>query len=407
VSNTLPRASDSPSSVTLTDLLPRVDHAQAFEFLEQLHRGASGWILLTLISRGSGGLISGSERGADGLQVLRDTPEYWRFCEDDHARWDAYTAVHSYSRRPTKGERGRAVDALELPGVFADLDVKPGQAGAFQTITELENFLAHLPEYTLRVDTGSGGAHVYWLLDQRVRDSEIREKLLHGWFDYLTAHARETEHEVDHVQDGSRILRVPGTVRWPKRVPGDVGRPVRVTLARANGPRYTVPELLDLTEPYRQVARDRFERHRTRWTSERDERTAWLRGLGLPALYRASLEDLFNRTEDWERLLLPLGWTACGDGRDGSGHSRDCRSWRRPGKESGSGSATTDWSGARNPGVMTLFTTDASMDPCLVPGSGRFEKRVTTKYHFALHFYFNGNEARLLKSIIDGEGRLA
>lgn len=404
-SQTTPTAS---TAVKLGDLLPRTEPADALEFLDALHRGASGWVLLTLIARGRAGkkVLTGAERWADGRQTLAADPEFWRFSTDDWPRWDTYTAVCSFAKPPARGSRGLSKDALELPGVFADLDVKADDPGAFKTVAELERFLELLPPPSVRVDTGSGGAHVYWLTHERTRDPETRGHLLDGWYDYLTALAARTGRTVDHVQEPARILRVPGTIRWPRDRVGDPGAPRRVRLLRADGPRYTAGELLELSEPHRRVAVDRHVEHRSAWTGARQGRVAWLESLGLPSVQRAVLEERFNREEDWARLLLPLGWKLCADKRDGSRTGMDARYWWAPGKsERESGSASTD-SSRGQPGTLFFYTTDPVFDPCLIPDGDRF-RRITTKYHFALHFLFNGDEEALLKSIIHGNGRLA
>jgi len=393
--------------VRFGDLLPRTDPDQALEFLDALHRDARGFVELTVISRGPRkATFTGVDTWEDARRAVLDDPRFWTWCEDTDLRWDAYTAVSSFSTPSKRGHRGLARDAWEIPGVYADLDVKPDQEGAFRTRAELETFLAKLPPPTMRVETGSGGEHVYWLLVERARERSDVERLLDGWYDYLTATAASTGHVIDHVQEGARILRVAGTVRWPKMKPGDPGRPMPVRLLTANGPRYAAGDVLTLTEPYRVAATERHRERRETWQGARDGHVAWLESCGLTRAHRALLEEKFNRTEDWERLLLPLGWQLDADRRDGSGLSSDCRFWVRPGKKPGEGGSASTDSPRGHVGTMFIYTTDAALEPCLVPLGDRF-KRITTKYHFALHFHFGGDEAALLQSIIKGGGRLA
>lgn len=396
---------DKSHSVKIRDLVARSDPAQAFEFLDTLHRDAKGYVLLTLIARGAGKRVkTGADRWPEARAQLKNDPLWWNFVTDDYARWDAYSAVCSFTKRPVRGSRGLAKDVKELPGVFADLDVKPDQEGVFRTVTELNAFLDKLPTPTMRVDTGSGGAHVYWLLTERISgDREGAQRLLDGWYDTLCA--RADTYAVDHVQELSRILRVPGTVRWPRGRVGDIGVPKQVTLAYANGPRYSLGELLEITEPHRREAIERHGELCARWTETRSAQVRWLESIGLAGARRALIEDLFNRTEDWARLLEPVGWKLTKDRRDGSGTSTDARYWTRPGKEvTEGGSASTD-SPRGHPGTMYIYTTDPTLEPCLIPDGDRF-RRITTKYHFALHFHFNGDETALLRSIIEGGGRL-
>ncbi len=390
------------TNVALRDLLPQADPAQALEFLETLHRDAQGHVLLTLIGRGGSKRVrTGSAPWPEARAEIVSDPAWWRFCTDDYARWDTYAAVCSFKKAPAKGSRGLTQDVLELPGVFADLDVKPDHEGVFRTTGELDAFLGKLPQPTMRVDTGSGGAHVYWLLHERLSGLDAITELLDGWYDYLTHVAGA--HTVDHVQEASRILRVPGTVRWPR---GHIDNFKKVTLRHADGPRYAREDLLELTAPHHVRA---VERHVTMsgvWRDTRTAQEAWLESLGLPGTKRMLLEEKFNQLEDWERLLVPLGWQLTRDRRDGSGKSTDARYWTRPGKAvTEGGSASTD-SPRGHPGTMYIYTTDPALESCLVPDKNRF-RRITTKYHFALHFHFGGDEAQLLKSIIEGGGRLS
>jgi hypothetical protein len=393
-------------SVKIRDLVARADPDQALEFLNALHRDARGYVLLTLIARGGGKRVkTGADRWPEARAQLKRDPAWWNFVTDDYARWDTYSAVCSFTRRPARGSRGLAKDAKELPGVFADLDVKPDQEGVFRTVAELNNFLSELPPPSARVNTGSGGAHVYWLLDKRLENDRTgaAQKLLDGWYDTLCA--RAGTYAIDHVQELSRILRVPGTVRWPRGRVGDVGVPRQVTLAYVNGPRYSYEDLLALSEPHRREAVERHGELCAHWTETRSAQIAWLERIGLSGARRTLLEDLFNRTEDWARLLEPVGWRLTKDRRDGSGTSTDARYWTRPGKEiTEGGSASTD-SPRGHPGTMYIYTTDPTLEECLIPDGDRF-RRITTKYHFALHFHFNGDETALLRSIIEGGGQL-
>lgn len=393
-------------TTSLRDVIPKTDPAQALEFLDALHRDANGYVELTVISRGPHkATFTGVDTWSDARAAVLSDPRFWTWCEGTYLRWDAYTAVSSFSKPSARGHRGLARDMLEIPGVYADLDVKPNQEGAFASRAELEAFLAKLPSPTLRVETGSGGEHVYWLFTRRIADRAQAERLLNGWYDYLTAVANETGHVIDHVQEGARILRIPGTIRWPKARPSDIGLPRPVRLRTASGPRHVPDDVLALTESYHVAATERHRALRDEWQGVRDSHTAWLESHGLAEAKRALLEEKFNRTEDWERLLLPLGWQLDADRRDGSTLSADCRFWVRPGKNPGDGGSASTDSTRGHPGTMYIYTTDPSLNPCLIPLGERF-KRITTKYHFALHFHFHGDESALLQSIIQGRGRL-
>lgn len=408
VSGSGPPANNTGNQVRFEDLIPRTDPEQARTFLEALFARTTGYVGLSLLPTGRAKYsINGFEQWETASQTLVDE-HFWKFCEDNYARWNAYAQVGSTLRkRPPKGERGKQEDALELLGLFSDLDVKPGN-GTFRTRDELDRFMAELPEPTLLINTAGpdGGAHAYWLYDSPYHVPSWRERReLDGWFDYTSVVAARHERTVDHVQDYARILRVPGTVRWPRRT-GELGQPDSwkpVELVHEAGPRYRREELLELTEPHRSVAVERHRDSRTTYEDVRDSQLQWLANLGLGESARALLEARLNQLQDWKPLLEAAGWQLHSDKRHRPG-STACRYWTRPGKDTADGwSASTDYGEST---VMFVYTDDPLVTPCLVPQKDRF-KRITTKYQFALHFLFAGDEARLVRAIHTGKGRVA
>lgn len=407
---------DEPSSgVSFRDLFPSYDADQAEAFLEALFGRTKGYVGLTLIS--SGGQVThhmtnGFDRWADGKKTIAaheavKRENFWIFSTYTWARWNTYAQVGSTLRkRPTSSsERGKSKDASELPGLFADLDVKAGKKGAFQSRAELDAFLAKLPEPTMLVNTAGadGGTHGYWLYDKpmKVENFEDRREL-DGWYDLLAHHAGP-DHKIDHVQDYARILRVPGTIRWPKRVtdPGEPQTWMPVQLVKFNGPRYKREELLELTEPYRQVAIGRHDEYRQEFQGVRDSQLGWLESVGLARSAQKIWEERFNSEQDWGPLLKAAGWKLHRDGRDKGDGTTAARYWTRPGKEFGE-SACTDYKDSK---VMYVYTDDPFITPCLVPTPDRFQK-IATKYSFALHFLADGDEGRLVRAIFEGKGRV-
>jgi hypothetical protein len=96
------------------------------------------------------------------------------------------------------------------------------------------------------VGSGSGGLHAYWLLPEPTEDVGRVETLERLWIRYISHQASEAlgrEIKFDSVKDLARVLRLPGTVRWPKpKDPASV-RPALVKLLDDQGPRYRLEDL--------------------------------------------------------------------------------------------------------------------------------------------------------------------
>jgi putative DNA primase/helicase len=130
-----------------------------------------------------------------------------------------------------------------MPGTWADVDVKPELPTAVHDEKELARVLRALPRPTVIVNSGSGGLHLYWLLREPTDDVERAATLQRLWIGHLSRAAGEAlgrEVRLDAVKDLSRVLRLPGTVRWPKK---EGERPTLVELVHADGARYALEEL--------------------------------------------------------------------------------------------------------------------------------------------------------------------
>src|SRR5206468_6287340 len=149
-------------TVPAAALKPAVDVAQASRHLEILHGGAPGFCSLNLLGNGrherhcffkASTLVDEPASYGASREALQDVVD---------ARWNVYTALSTFAQIPSKG-RGTRADVLSVPGVWADLDVKPDTEGYFTSVTQLETYVARLPRPTLDVASGSGGRHLYWL----------------------------------------------------------------------------------------------------------------------------------------------------------------------------------------------------------------------------------------------------
>lgn len=403
---------DSRNTVHFSDLFPTYDAEQAKTFLHELFgKTVAGYIAISAAKANprawAPNWMNGSNSWSEIQELLRQHPDFFSFSTNTWAQWNTYVQVGSTMRCGlSKGERGKEEYALDLPGLFADFDVKP-KNGTFRSREELDAYLATLPEPTMLVNSAGsdGGVHAYWLYDRPHRVHNYKNRVeLDGWYDYLAHQAAAVDRSIDHVQDYARVLRVPGTVRWPKKVRNagepDTWKPVE--LIKSGGPRYDHDEMLAFTEHYRRVAVERHETARTDWKGVRDSQLEWLSGLGLTRGAQGLWEARFNDLQDWGPLLEAAGWKLHSDNRDQDSHSA-CRYWTRPGKSVEDGwSASTDYKGSK---VMYVFTEFPEINPCIVPTSDRFTK-ITTKYAFALHFLAGGDESRLMHAICQGGGRV-
>lgn len=383
-----------------SELQPTVDADQATRHLELLHEGAQGFISLNLL--GNNRPEAHSFTSVDELSYADDVAASVEALQDVvNDRWNVYTACASFTSVPERG-RGRRDDVQSIPGVWADLDVKPGADGYFQDQAELDNYVKLLPKPTLQVNSGSGGRHLYWLVHTNQRpEGRDGEQLLIRWRDFLLAEAGG--YAIDHVHDTVRILRLAGTVRWPK---GDErnATPQLVTIHDL-GPRYHADELRMLSDAAHeeavQLRREIAERRRV--NDEGRRRDVSSRGLDLEDYDR--IVATFNRDQDWEPLLKWDGWKLNDDVRGGIS---SCRYWTRPGKDVTDGkSAATDWTDAQGytRRVMTIYSRDPSLEDLFEHVTERGQV-ICSKWVFALKRIYHGDEAALIRCVVQGRGKL-
>jgi hypothetical protein len=225
---------------------PGLDMAQAQRFLTELHGSGNGdahvvlWFHNTKLSRRRG-VQQLSARGLAGL--TDEGGELATLVAND---WNVYVTPCRFlpDRQPPNSRRAESV--CLAPGTWADLDVKPDVAHLPHSIEELRKVYAALPRPTLLVGSGSGGLHAYWLLQEPTQDVDRMATLERLWIRYISALAGSAlgrEIRFDSVKDLARVLRLPGTVRWPKPKDPEGTRPAQVVLLDADGPRYRVEEL--------------------------------------------------------------------------------------------------------------------------------------------------------------------
>jgi hypothetical protein len=392
------------TAVTIADLTPQVDAEQATRHLQQLHRGAEGYLSLVL--------LAAPHREQHCFTAVNDLIPVKNFTtivesrealtDIVNARWNVYTACSTFATVPEKG-RGTRTNVSSVPGVWCDLDVKPGTEGYFQTEEELLAFTGRLLTPTLEIATGSGGRHLYWLTKERV-PTDGGQKLLHAWLDYLRTEADGVV--IENVHDTTRILRLAGTVRWPKVDDGQEIRPMSVVLCKDDGPRYHKSELELLSSMAHNEAKARRDDMMQQRSSLDKERRESLLSCGLDLQIYDHVVRRFNLLEDWANLLESTGWTLFSDQRDGPAR---CRFWTRPGKSREDGkSASTDYTNDDGfvSSVMTIYSGDSQLDDLRENATGSDAHGLCTKYHYAISRLYENDESVILRAIALGGGRL-
>ena len=154
----------------------------------------------------------------------------------------------------TKGGRDyikavrRRENVSALKALWFDIDVKPNayktteaaKLALFRVCTE-----AHLPFPTSAVLSGSGGLHVYWILDRELTLDEW-QPLADALAECGKRHGLQADFGV--TVDAVRVLRVPGTFNRK----GDQNNPVQlITMAPEDIP---LEDMVKALEPYKTVA---------------------------------------------------------------------------------------------------------------------------------------------------------
>jgi hypothetical protein len=280
------------------------------------------------------------------------------------------------------GARGKEVDVTRVPGVWADFDVKDG---AFASPKDIWEFLFSLEIWPTAVIGGpSGGMHAYWKLAE---GSEGSKELLDRWWAYLDETAGE-ERRIDKLIDTARILRIPGSLYFPKT--GSKTLTGAMRLYHNSGDTTTPEEIVRVSEAAYNVKRAMrkkvVDRDFQRKSEINIQNTLFDNG---PQLWQrlqalAHLEDDINQNATWDDILPKHGWTYIRD-------AEDCRWWARPGRSDKS--ATTDYveHGKTSP-VMSLFS--SSEETGL---SDLFDAGMNlTKYRVILRLDYQDNEQAMI-----------
>lgn len=267
----------------------------------------------------------------------------------DKADFNSYFTTSASNKIYEQDEEHRPskADCKALRGVWADVDCKPGVFGGEAELREWIESLAVTPGAI--VWTGSGGAHLYWKVTG-LRDIPVAD-VGKRWWGYLNSTTPEGV-LIDRLIDvETRILRIPGTTRFPKEKENIGIKPVTVE--------FTEAEAIDL-ETFKELTDQGLVSYneRTRSTGEfvqgvnsetieipvfpEDEEL----GMWNRALILADIEEIVPELFTWDEILEGYGWELYRTGSEGR------REWARPGKFAKA--AVTDWE--ESPHMLSLFS---------------------------------------------------
>jgi hypothetical protein len=305
--------------------------------------------------------------------------------DKDGTKWNLYFGIAPIKEDITLTQRGSEDNVAYVPGMYADIDVKDG---GFSSQDEIIQFLFSLTlTPTIVVGSGSGGVHAYWKL---APGEEGTKHLIERWWAYLDETAGEKN--IDKLFDLTRILRIPGTVYFPKEGTGSKVGAVEILYLTGNT--YTVEQVTEISSDAFQIKYDKRKKLISKDANARMEMDGVARellskrGKNQWQMWRAiaEVEDYVNDHMPWSEILLPYGWTHMRTLRDGSNE------WARPGRKERS--AVVDYEDSP---VMSLLSSS--------PETGLEDLKDAgipiTKYRALLRLKFNDQDRTMVDFIID------
>lgn len=311
----------------------------------------------------------------------------------DEANYNLYFGVGPIKEDVELFKRGKEDNISYLPGVWADIDVKEK---GFKSQQEILEFLSNIPYIpSIIVSSGSGGVHAYWKL---AWGEEGSKDLAERWWSYLDETAG-AERSIDKLIDATRILRLPGSVYFPKE--GSAGKTGSVKLVYATDTTYTTQQLTEMS----QEAYDAKNKKRERVLSDEFNQNLDLDlfahnlmggfGGNRWKMWRAlsELEGYVNEHITWDEILEPHGWTFLRELSDDRG-----REVARPGRNERS--AVVDYEDSPVMSLLSMAeeTGLADLKDSRVP---------LTKFRVYLRLHFKDNRpamAEYLKTRLEADG---
>lgn len=382
--------------VQFSDISADVNPAQAVEFLTTWFEPGDlvNITCIRAVKSGSHNIVSQAEPLEELVRSIEEDPDSLKnvvWTPNSDIEWNVYYGVCPSKHKPKSIFRRGGLEVVDhVPGVWADIDIKEGGFSSQKEILEWVDTLACEP--TMVIDSGSGGVHLYWKYDPTTiyRDESASE----AWWAYLDFMAG-TGKSIDKIQDLSRILRLPGTIRFAKH---DDESSHSVRILSNSGSKYSQRDMRNFSESYYEKKKERMREN----LDKEDELTMSIESLEFPSsvktwgssiLKTALLEEKVMEEYSWESILSPMGWTINRRLRDGS------IEWTRPGEGASGRSAVTDWEDS--PHVMSLLSTD--------PHTGLSELKAIgtplTKLRVMLRLWYSDDVEKMVKGVYNEETR--
>lgn len=305
--------------------------------------------------------------------------------DEDGNKWNVYFGVCPVKEDVDYNRRGTEDNVSHVTGLWADIDIKDKGFSSQQDILDFLFSLALHP--TIVVGSGSGGVHAYWKLNPGEKGNK---ELVDRWWSYLDEAAGERS--IDKLIDLTRILRLPGSVYFPKsNTTSKVGS---VSILYKLDNTYSVEEIRSHSEDAFKTKHERRKRLITQDANRRLDVDGFAReliqGVGDNRwrMYRAisMMEDYVNQQMTWAEILEPHGWKWQRTLRDGSNE------WARPGRDERS--AVVDYEDSP---VMSLLS--MSEETGL---SDLLDARIPlTKYRVLLRLWYNDIEHSLVQALAE------
>lgn len=276
------------------------------------------------VKTGKNDTISQSMTASEFCQMDEEMLESMIFDDDNASQWNLYVGVAPVKEHVTLTQRGDEDNVDYVTGVWADLDIK---SNSFQSRDEILQFLFSLTlQPTIVVASGSGGIHAYWKL---ARGEKGNKEIVERWWSYLDEAAGDRK--IDKLVDLTRILRIPGTVYFPKPDSGAKIGTVEILYLLDNS--YTMQEITEISQEAFATKHERRKKLISADANRRldvDEFARTIMGAkgNKWKMWRAisEIEDYVNERISWAEILEPHGWTWQRTLRDGSNE------WARPGR---------------------------------------------------------------------------
>jgi hypothetical protein len=302
--------------------------------------------------------------------------------DGDGSKWNLYLGVAPIKEHVTLKQRGTEENVTHLTGVWADLDIKPE---SFLSRDEILQFLFSLPHHpTIVVASGSGGIHAYWRL---VEEEKGYKELAERWWAYLDEAAGDRK--IDKLVDLTRILRIPGTVYFPKA--DSTAKIGSVEILYLTDSRLTIEQIISVTQEAftkKHEKRKRLINEDANRRMNMDTFAASLLGGNKWRMWRAisEIEDYVNNSISWAEILEPHGWKWQRTLRDGANE------WARPGRDERS--AVVDYEDSP---VMSLLSMSEETGLADLKDAGIN----LTKYRVMLRLQYQDDEKKMVEHLVD------